>query len=204
MTGNCGWTHQVMAGTDPRNSFYSTWVSKSMLTIFFQMKWRLRCRHSDGVWTQTDSSSWQLPDPFFFFGFFCNAKNQREIWSVVSGQDQVRVPLQPQTTWTQTGREQSNRGETTLVQGQKHSSIEPKEKFYTFGTAIENSPYLQKCSLLAFWFWKIVNVFLSLQFGYLGGQWSPKKNSLFSVFWTGTEFLLGHPSLGKTEFVLSL
>lgn len=144
--------------------------------LVFQMRWKGVGWYSsdeDRVWTQMDSSSWQLRG--FFLGFY-RMKTERDLKCSL-GWDQAgsHFSSKPQT---QTGREQSNRRETTLVQGQLHSSVEPKEmENYTSGSAIENSSDLQKktSQILRLWMFSLTLVQLF---------WRPveSKNSIcFSV-----------------------
>ena len=117
------------------------------------------------------------------------------------GRDQAGSPLQPQTTWTQTGREQSNHRETTPCRRPVTFLCGARrDENYTSG-AVKNSQDSLRSRPLAFQgFSKIVNVFLPPWFSYLGGQWRLKK-SLFLFFLYQYTVLLEHPSLGMIEFV---
>lgn len=70
-------------------------------------------------WTGPAGSSWALSSGFY------NSKAKRSEAQFWMGSSRVR--LHSQTTWAQSGREQSNHKETSCVQGQKHSTVEPKE-----------------------------------------------------------------------------
>lgn len=70
-------------------------------------------------WTDPAGSSWALSSGFY------NSKAERSEAQFWTGSSRVR--LHSQTTWAQSGREQSNHRETSCVQGQKHSTVEPRE-----------------------------------------------------------------------------
>lgn len=192
--------YQMTAGTDPEQHKNYTLITLFQLYLLALNKEKNNCspnaccscvsdemkvaglvqfrwRHSDGAWTQMDSSSWQLRSFFFFFLVFYRTRTEKDLKCSLE-QDQARSHFssKPQT---QTGREQSNRRETTLVQGQLHSSVEPKEmENYSSGNVTENSSHSQKI-LHRF---SDRECFLLLWFSYLGGQWSLKTHSLcFSV-----------------------
>lgn len=107
--------------------------------VVFEMKWkkevRFRCRHSDRVWTQIDSSSWQLPGSSLGF-YGANA----EIWSVVLGRDQAGSPARaPKPHKHKLAENKVTAEKQPLVQGRLHSTVEPKEmENYTPGTAVQN------------------------------------------------------------------
>lgn len=150
------------------------------VALVFQMKWKR------GGWYSSDEDTATGCEPrwihaagsseAFFLGFD-RTRTEKDLKCSL-GQDQAgsHFSSKPQT---QTGREQSNRRETTLVQGQLHSSVEPKEmENYTSGNETENSSHSQK-SLHRF---SDCECFLLLWFSYVGGQRSLKTHSLcFSV-----------------------
>lgn len=157
--------------------------------VVFEMKWKkevqFRCRHSDRVWTQIDSSSWQLPGSSLGF-YGANA----EIWSVVLGRDQAGSPARaPKPHKHKLAENKVTAEKQPLVQGRLHSTVEPKEmENYTPGTAVQNCSDSQE--RVIHWAFhllsKVVTVFLLFCFSYPAG-WRSLKQLAVLFLWTDTD-----------------
>lgn len=82
------------------------------------------------TWIHPAGSSRLLSLAFLFAFFFNGSWKPRGDLKCSLGSRSSGVPLQPQTTWTQSGKEQSNRRETTFDRSRLHSSMEPKSYFW--------------------------------------------------------------------------
>lgn len=142
---------------------------------------QFRCRHNDSVWTQMDSSSWQLLGPFS--GLY-GTKAERDLKCSL-GQDQAEShsSLKPHkhklaenkvTTETQALFKASNIPQWSQNRW-KMILLEMRVKI------------LQIHEKVTHWLFKDFNVFLLLWFSYLGSQWRLKNCFLF--FCTNTVFV---------------